>query len=83
MVSTEIAVAIISYSPDLAPSDFLFFPKMKKHLVGTRFANDEDLKDAVVTLFNNQAATWYEDDIYKLVLRYDKCHNVKGDYVER
>ena len=37
------------YSPDLAPSDFFLFPKIKKHLAGKRFANDEDLKDAVVT----------------------------------
>ena len=34
------------YSPDLAPSDFFLFPKMKEHLVGKRFASDEDLKDA-------------------------------------
>ena len=56
MVSAEIAVAIIPYSPDLAPSDFLRFPNMKEHLLGKRFAND-DLKDAVVTWLNNQAAT--------------------------
>ena len=42
---------------------------------------DEDLKDAVVTWLNNQAATWYEEGIHKLVPRY-KCLNVKGDYDE-
>ena len=56
MVSAEIAVAIISYIPDLAPSDFFLFPKMKGHLAGKRFANDEHLKDAVVTWLHNQAA---------------------------
>ena len=45
MVSAEIAVAIILYSPDLAPSDFFPFLKME-YLAGKRFANDEDLKDA-------------------------------------
>ena len=35
------------YSPDLASSDFFLFPKMKEHLTGKRFANDEDLKNAV------------------------------------
>ena len=59
VVSAAIAVAIIPYSPDLAPSDFFFFPKMKVHLAGKCFANDEDLKDAVVTWLNNQPATWY------------------------
>ena len=60
------------YSPDLAPSDFFLFSKMKEHLAGKRFANDEDLKDAVVTRLNNQAATWYEEGIHKLVPSYDK-----------
>ena len=44
VVSAEIAVAIISYSPDLAPSEFILFPKMKEKLAGKRFANDEDLE---------------------------------------
>ena len=35
------------YSPDLAPLDFFLFPKMKEHLASKRFANDEDLKNAV------------------------------------
>ena len=64
------------YSPDLAPSDFFLFPKMKEHL-------DEDLKDAVVTWWNNQVTTWFVEGIHKLVPRYDKFFNVKGDYVER
>ena len=82
VVSAEIAVAIIPYSPDLARSDFFLFPKMREHLAGKLFAND-DLKDVVVTLFNNQAATGCEEGIHKLVPRYDKCLNAKGDYVER
>ena len=71
VVSAGIAVTIIPYSPNLAPSDFFPFPKIKEHLIGKRFANDEDLKDAVITRLNNQAATWYEQGIHKLVLRYD------------
>ena len=35
------------YSPDLAPSEFFLITKMKEHLAGKRFANDEDLKNAV------------------------------------
>ena len=45
----KIAVAIMPYSPKLAPSDFFLFPKMKEHHVGKRFANDKDLQNAVVT----------------------------------
>ena len=36
------------YSPDLAPSDFHLFLKMKEHLAGKRHADDEDLQHAVV-----------------------------------
>ena len=79
MVSAEITVAIIQYSPDLASSNFFPFPKMNEHLAGKRFANDEDLKDAVKKWLNNQAATRYEEGIHKLLPRYDKCLNVKGD----
>ena len=35
------------YDPDLAPSEFFLFPKMKENLAGKRFANDEDQKNAV------------------------------------
>ena len=31
---------------------------------------------------HNQAATWYEESIYKLVPRYEKYLNVKENYVE-
>ena len=71
------------YSPDLAPSDFYLFLKMKGHLAGRRFTDDEDLQHAVVDWLNSQAAVWYEEGINKLVSRYDKCLNVQGDYVEK
>ena len=35
------------YSLDLAPSDFFLFPKMKEHVTGKSFANDEVLKNAI------------------------------------
>ena len=57
--------------------------KIKEHFAGKRFANAEDVKNAVVIWLNNQADTWYTEGIHKLVARYDKCLNVKDDYVER
>ena len=35
------------YSPDLAPSDFHLFPRLKKHLRGRRFDDDGELTAAV------------------------------------
>jgi len=48
------------YSPDLAPSDFYLFWKLKEHLAGKRFTDDEDLQRAVMDWLNSQAAVWYE-----------------------
>ena len=32
---------------------------------------------------NRQAAVWYEEEISKLVSRYDKCLSVRSHYVEK
>ena len=37
------------YSPDLAPCDFLFFPKLKRVIKGTRFEDMEVVKMDVMT----------------------------------
>jgi histone-lysine N-methyltransferase SETMAR len=73
--------SITPYSPDLAPSDFHLFLRLKKFLSGQCFFNDDDVKEAVKWL-SSQAATFYEG-IQKLVPRYDKCLNNGGNYVGR
>jgi histone-lysine N-methyltransferase SETMAR len=35
------------YSPDLAPSDFYFFPKLKLSLAGQRFSSNQEAIAAV------------------------------------
>ena len=39
------------YSPDLPPSDYFLFRVMKKFLQGKRFSSDEEVKEAVMTWF--------------------------------
>ncbi|KAJ4426467.1 hypothetical protein ANN_27281 [Periplaneta americana] len=63
------------YSPDLAPSDFHLFTKLKDFLGGTRFGSDEELKKTVNTWLNELAAEEHNTGILKLVNRYDKCLN--------
>jgi histone-lysine N-methyltransferase SETMAR len=41
-----------AYSPDLAPSDFHLFPKLKEFLGGRRFKSDEEVKDAIKEWLN-------------------------------
>ena len=48
-----------------------------------KFNTNEELKTGVTNWLTSQAATWYEEGIQKFVLRYDKCLNVGGDYVEK
>ena len=68
------------YSPDVAPSEFHLFPKLKEHLSGMRFNNDGDVKDAVQRILNSMAVNWcgmtwaYE----KLPIRLQKCIDRKG-----
>lgn len=71
------------YSPDLAPSDFHLFPKLKEFLGGKQFGNDDELKEAVTTWLKSFAADEYNDGIEKLVPRYNKCLDNNGDYVEK
>lgn len=71
------------YSPDLAPSDFYLFPNLKKSLRGRRFANDEALKDAVHMFFEAQDKTFYLTGLELLKSRYEKCIDLRGDYVEK
>ena len=36
-----------AYSPDFAPSDFHFFPHLKRDLKGTHFTSDDEVKQSV------------------------------------
>ena len=71
------------YSPDLAPSDYHLFPNMKTWLATQCFDNDAELQAGMNEWLKSQAAKFYDDEINKLVHRYDKCLNLNGDYVEK
>ncbi|KAJ4431847.1 hypothetical protein ANN_20453 [Periplaneta americana] len=59
----KIRRAIQSKSPDLAPSDFHLFTKLKDFLGGTRFGSDEELKNTVNTWLNELAAEEYNTEL--------------------
>lgn len=71
------------YSPDLAPSDYHLFTKLKEFLGGKRFADDEELKEAVLKWFQDLERNVYEEGIQKLLPRLKKCIDLNGDYVEK
>lgn len=71
------------YSPDLAPSDFHLFRYLKNHLGGKRYDDDEEVKTAVNSWLSEQASNFFEEGFQNLILRYDKCLNKQGNYVEK
>ena len=71
------------YRPDLAPSDYHLFAKMKVWLATQRFHTNVELMDLVNNWLNNLATLFFDEGLQKLVSQYDKCLNVNGTYVER
>ena len=71
------------YSPDLAPSDYYLFPKLKKELRGKKFSTDEEVKDAVSAYFSDKDKTFFNEGIHKLIERTEKCIRVAGEYIEK
>jgi histone-lysine N-methyltransferase SETMAR len=56
----------LSYSPDLVPSDFHLFLRLKKFLGSKRFDDQDYLKDAVQKWLTSQTAAFYEEVIQQL-----------------
>jgi len=71
------------YSPDLSPSDYHLFSKMKVWLATQRFHTNEELMDGVNNWLHNLAAPFFDEGLQKLVPRHDKCLNLDGNYVEK
>jgi len=71
------------YSPDLAPSDFYLFPKLKFFLTGQRFSLNQEAIAAVERYFADLMKNHYRDRIMALEHRWNKCISLKGDYVEK
>jgi len=67
----------------LAPSDFHFFPHLKRDLKGTHFTSDDEVKQAVTSWIKQSTPEFFIDGMLKLVLRREKCTERQGDYVEK
>jgi hypothetical protein len=49
------------------------FPKLKEHLAGKRFSDDDEVKVAAQRFLNDMAASWYDMGVQNLPLRLQKC----------
>jgi histone-lysine N-methyltransferase SETMAR len=71
------------YSPDLTPSDFYLFPKLKLFLAGQCFSSNQEAIPALLGNFADLTKNHYRDEIMALEHRWNKCISLKGDYVEK
>ena len=67
------------YSPDLAPSDFWFFPMLR----GYHYETTEEMKEAVTKVIDMLTQEDFHGAFQKLLERYNKCIAGGGDYFER
>lgn len=71
-----------SYSPDLVPSDFDLFPKLKFVLAGRKFKYAEEIIAEIEQYFDEIDADNYKTDI--TTLRWSKCMiHGEWEYVEK
>ena len=61
------------FSPDLAPSDFWLFPKLR---------DNEEMKEAVMKVINTLTQEDFHGAFQKLLEQYNKCIAAGGDYFE-
>lgn len=71
------------YSPDLAPLDFAYFPKLKSHLRGKRFADREELQYSIRSFNRTLGKQWFARVFDKWVQRHRKCIENAGEYFEK
>ncbi len=71
------------YSPDLAPSDFYLFPKMKKYLRGRRYETDDELRASVENWLETRPSGFYREGLEQLGTRLNKCFVNGGRYFEK
>jgi len=66
------------YSPDLAPFDFHLFGPRKEHLWGQKFADDNEVMEAVQSWLKATRKSFFLEGICKLVDRWTKCVAKQG-----
>jgi hypothetical protein len=71
-----------SVSPDLAPSDFSPFGKLKTTLMRSVFENEQELLDGVMRILDRIRRDELESIFEEWVARLDVCTHRGGDCVE-
>jgi len=70
------------YSPDLAPSDFSLFSKLKMKLKGRRFQTVEEIQAESQAILNTLRENDFQECFKNWQHRWDCCQASEGDYFE-
>ncbi|UYV84152.1 hypothetical protein LAZ67_X001346 [Cordylochernes scorpioides] len=69
-----------SYSPDIAPCDFFFFPKLKMTLKGRRFSSSSEVIENATVELNKFGKIDFELAFQQLFSCWKKCVDNQGSY---
>ena len=67
----------------MAPSDFHLLGPMKEHLRSQKFADDDEVMEAMKSWLKATPKSFFLEGIRKLVDRWTKCVAKQGDCVEK
>jgi hypothetical protein len=70
------------FSPNLAPSDFCLFGKLKPTLIGSVFENEQEIWDGIMKVLERITPDELESVFEEWVARLYVCIHRGGDYVE-
>jgi len=70
------------YSPDLAPSDFFLFPKLKMKFKGRRFQKLEEIQSESQAVVNTLRENDFQVCFKNWQCPWDRCQASEGDYFE-
>ena len=71
-----------TYSTDLAPCDFIFFPKIKSALKGSRYVSVDTVKAKATQLLNSLTQDDLQHCFQKWKIRMERCRDRGGDNIE-
>jgi len=71
-----------AYSPDLAPSDFFLFPKIKEILKGRLFDDVDDIWSNTTAALKTIPQNQFQNCSEGLNRRWHRCIAFQGEYFE-
>ena len=70
------------HSPDLAPSDYFLFPKLKMDIRGRHFRSNEEVVAAAEEWVRDKDPGFFSSGLTVLEHRWPKCIILEGNYIE-